>query len=335
MIYCLPALHKGGIFIRKWLKNEEGSFTIEASLVFPIIFLCTVALLFFSLWSFEKAYLQQMAAITADRIAYNWDNSNKDLETGAYDIHQNDGLYYRVSNDGLSQSSSITIPNIVSPTTLTGPKRKLQNAVTQFPKGINGILTFKNRLIERKVEAQLSRMIKPLPFLKLWFGSSKTLSAKSSALVNEPAEFIRNTDLTVTYLPLIKQSMKDKEAVDTIRDTLPEASLNITISSEAEASSYIRKLVHGHSVVMATEGTGEARKIDALDPDGIAHEAKYTVNNKQAHQEILKDVELIQKGLIKGAVWHFFRIKKTGQLGLTPSLRKDLENHGIIVVVHN
>jgi hypothetical protein len=335
MIYCRPALHKGGIFIRKWLRNEEGSFTIEASLVYPIVFLCTVALLFFSLWSFEKAYLQQMAAITADRIAYNWGNSNKDLETGAYDIHQNDGLYYRVSNDGLGQMSSISIPNTLSTATLTGPKRKLQNAAIQFPKGINGILTFSNRLIERRVEVQLSRMITPLPFLKLWFGNSKTLSAKSSAIVNEPVEFIRNTDLMATYLPLIKQSLTDKEAADTIRDALPEASLNITISSEAEASNYIRNLVHGHSVVMATENTGEARKIDALDPDGIAHEAKYTVNKKQAHQEILKDVELIQKGLIKGAVWHFFRIQKTGQLGLTSSLRKELEDHGIIVVVHN
>jgi hypothetical protein len=317
------------------LRNEEGSFTIEASLVYPIVFLCTISLLFFSLWSFEKANLQQMAALTADRVAYNWDNSNKDLVTGAYDIHQNDGLYYRVNNDSLSQTSSVYIPNTLSPATLTGPRRKLQNAVRQFPKGINGILTFNNRLIDRRVEAKLSRMIIPLPFLKQWFSNSKTLSVKSTAIVIDPVEFIRNTDLMLTYLPLIKQSMTDKEAADTIQNTQPEASLNQTISSEAEASSYIRKLVHGHSVVMATEGTGESRKIDALDPDGIAHEAKYTVNNKQAHQEILKDVELIQKGLIKGAVWHFFRVQKTGQLGLTPSLRKDLEDHGIIVVVHN
>jgi hypothetical protein len=93
--------------------------------------------------------------------------------------------------------------------------------------------------------------------------------------------------------------------------------------------------VHGHSVVFTTEDTGETRKIDALDPDGIAHEAKYTVNNKQAHQEILKEVELIRKGLIKGSVWHFFRVKKTGQVELSSSLRKDLEEHGIIIVIHN
>jgi hypothetical protein len=276
-----------------------------------------------------------MAALAADRIAYNWGNSNKDLVTGAFDIHQNDGLYYRVNNDSLTQSSSVSIPYLTSPAAMTGPVSKLQKAAIHFPKGINGILTFKNHLIERKVEAQLSRLITPLPFLELWFGKSKAFSVRSIASVTEPVEFIRNTDLMVTYLPLIKQSMTDKAAADSIRDNLPEVSLDLAISSEAEASNYIRELVHGHSVVMATEGTGESRKIDALDPDGIAHEAKYTVNNQQAHQEILKDVELIQKGLIKGAVWHFFKIQKTGQNGLTPALRKDLEDHGIIIVIHN
>ncbi|QGQ96672.1 hypothetical protein EHS13_18205 [Paenibacillus psychroresistens] len=276
-----------------------------------------------------------MAALAADRIAFNWGNSNKDLVTGAYDIHQNDGLYYRVNNDSLTQSSSVLIPNLISSTAMSGPSRKLQKAATHFPKGLTGILTYRNRLIERKVEVQLSRMITPLPFLVQWFGKSKALTVSSSSGVTEPVEFIRNTELMITYLPLIKQSMTDKAAADAIHDTLPEVNLDLLISSEAEASSYIRELVHGHSVVIETDVTGESRKIDALDPDGIAHEAKYTVNNQQAHQEILKDVELIQKGLIKGAVWHFFKIQKTGQNGLTPALRKDLEDHGIIVVVHS
>lgn len=276
-----------------------------------------------------------MAALTADRSAYNWDNSNKDPISGAYDIHQNDGLYWRISSDSLGQSSLIVLPNTLSSTTDSAPKRKLYHAAIQLPKGIKGILTFSNQLIERKVEVQLSRMITPLPFLSQWFNHSKNLTVSSMASINEPVEFIRNTDLAVTYLPLLKQSMTDKEAADTIQDTIPEASLDEIIHSEAEASNYIRKLVHGHSVIIDTEDTGESRKMDALDADGIAHEAKYTVNNKQAHQEILKDVELIRKGLIKGSVWHFFRIQKTGQNGLTPALRKDLEDHGIIIVIHN
>jgi hypothetical protein len=326
----------GGIYIRNWFRDEEGSFTIEASLVYPIVFLSTIALLFFSLWSFEKAYLQQVAALTADRTSYNWDNSNKDLITGAYDIHLNDGLYWRIANDNIGKSSFINLPVQSSSMVKSGPKHKLQNALTMLPKGISGMLTYSNQIIDRKVEVQLTRMITPLPFLKLWFGRSKSLIVESSAYVVDPVEFIRTTDLVLTYLPVLKESMTDKEAAQTIHDTIPnDAVTDLNIDSEAKASQYIQKLVHGHTVVMDTEHTGESRKIDALDPDGIAHEAKYTVNNKQAHQEILKDVELIQKGKIKGAVWHFFRNQKTGQVGLSSLLRADLENHGIIVVVHN
>jgi hypothetical protein len=258
------------------------------------------------------------------------------LLTGAFDIHLNDGLYWRVANDNMGQSSSINLPVHSSSMVRSGPKHKLQNALSMLPKGISGMLTYSNHIIDRKVKVQLTRMITPLPFLKLWFGRSKSLIVESSAHVVDPVEFIRSTDLVLTYLPILKESMTDKEAAQTIHDTFPDPiETDLNIDSEAKASQYIQKLVHGHTVVMDTEDTGKSRKIDALDPDGIAHEAKYTVNNKQAHQEILKDVELIRKGKIKGAVWHFFRNKKTGQVGLSPSLRADLENHGIIVVVHN
>jgi hypothetical protein len=258
------------------------------------------------------------------------------LITGAFDIHLIDGLYWRVANDNMGQSSSINLPGYSSSMVKSGPKHKLQNALSMLPKGISGMLTYSNLIIDRKVKVQLTRMITPLPFLKLWFGRSKSLFVESSAHVVDPVEFIRSTDLVITYLPILKESMTDKEAAQTIHDSFPDPiETDLNIDSEAKASQYIQKLVHGHTVVMDTEDTGKSRKIDALDPDGIAHEAKYTVNNKQAHQEILKDVELIRKGKIKGAVWHFFRNQKTGQVGLSPSLRADLENHGIIVVVHN
>jgi hypothetical protein len=306
--------------------------------VYPIVFLCTIALLFFSLWSFERAYLQQIASVTADRAAYNWEHSGKDPLTGAFDIHQQVGLYWRIGSDNLGQSTSIELPVNLTKATLTGVNDKLHKAAALLPAGINGKITYSNSFIGRKVEVQLARMITPVPFLTLWFGNSKTLFVRSSASVIEPVEFIRNTNLVINYLPLLKGAMTDKEADEVIKETTQsnsDQSELLLIRSEAEASQYIQKLVHGHTVVMSTQETGESRKIDALDPDGIAHEAKYTVNLKQAHQEILKDVELIRNGVIKGAVWHFFRNQKTGQIGLTGSLRKDLEEHGIIVVVHN
>ena len=83
-----------------------------------------------------------------------------------------------------------------------------------------------------------------------------------------------------------------------------------------------------------TETVGERRKIDVLDRDGIAHEAKYTLNAGDARQQLRKDAELMRRGEVKGVVWHFFRTKN-GSVSLSASLRKELERNGIVVIIHN
>jgi hypothetical protein len=177
--------------------------------------------------------------------------------------------------------------------------------------------------------------MKPMAILKSWLGDTRQLQAQSNAFISEPVEFIRNTNLALTYIPRIKEIIMPKDAAESIQVAVPPQVQTIKISSEAEASRYIQALVHGHTIFIPTEESGEFRKIDAIDADGIAHEAKYTVNKTEARKEIIKDVELMKKGKVKGVVWHFFRNIKTGSVDLTPSLRKALELNGIVVVIHN
>lgn len=328
----------------KLLTNESGSFTIEATLVYPVVFLTTIALLFFSLWTYERVALQQMSALAADRAAYNWDNSYKDPITGAFNMNENDGLYWRVGNDRISDifgslinDSPITFhfPEVGHTALNSGPERKLQQVTASFPNGIAGRLTYRNHLADREVTVQLSSVKTPLNFLESMLGNNKNLAAESSAHVTEPVEFIRNVQLVIDYIPKLKGIISGKDAQQTLQENIPSPAKTIVIQSEAEASRYIQQLVHGHTVNIATEDNGKSRKIDALDADGIAHEAKYTVNNTEARAEILKDVELIKKGKVKGVVWHFFRITKNGKLDLSPSLRQALEDNGIVIVIHN
>jgi hypothetical protein len=318
-----------------FLKNESGSFTIEATFVYPLVLCCTLALLFISLWTYERAALQQKSAITADRAAFVWDNSTKDVITGTFDIHENDGLYWRIGSDGFDDSSTLHIPNEQVESGITGPRLKLNQAAATLPFGSNSVLTYTNKLVQRKVNVLLTQVIKPMDMLKSWFGDSKTLQGQSNAYISEPVEFIRNTNLALSYIPRIKEIIAPKDAARSINDVIPQETKAIQISSEAEASRYIKALVHGQTTFISTEESGQYRKIDALDADGIAHEAKYTINKTEARQEIIKDVELIKKGKVKGVVWHFFRNTKTGHLDLTPSLRKALELNGIVVVIHN
>jgi hypothetical protein len=324
-----------GCKIFNFLKNESGSFTIEATFVYPLVLCCTLALLFISLWTYERASLQQKSAITADRAAFVWDNSTKDVITGAFDIHENDGLYWRFGSDGLGDSTTLRIPNEALESSTVGPRVKLNKAAETLTFGSTSLLTYTNKLVQRRVNVQLTQVMKPMDMLKSWFGDSKTLQAQSNAYISEPVEFIRNTNLALTYIPRIKELITPEDAARSIENAIPQQNKAIKISSELEASRYIQALVHGPTVFIPTEESGQYRKIDALDADGIAHEAKYTVNQTEARQEMIKDVELMKKGKVKGVVWHFFRNIKTGHVDLTPSLRKALELNGIVVVIHN
>lgn len=65
------------------LKDDRGSFTIEASILLPMVMCITMLLLFFCLYSYQKSMLLQVASGATERAAYNWDNSHKEV-SGSY-----------------------------------------------------------------------------------------------------------------------------------------------------------------------------------------------------------------------------------------------------------
>lgn len=320
---------------------EDGSYTMEATLVLPLVLFCTVAVVLFGLYLYDKAILYRDAAITADRAAFVWDNSHKDPVTGAFPIGEDDGLYWRFTGDGIAgwfgfggNGGSVTVPlPAEQPGTRTdGPRGKLLKAARMLPQQAGGSLAYSNRLLERTVAVRLERTFVWNSFVRAWFGT-RHAAAEADAVVIDPVETIRTIDLVRTYAPRLNAIMTPEQAGQALpapQQEEPEP----TIRSEAEASAYIRQLVGGREVHFDTD-VGQWRKVDALDRDGVAHEAKYTVNQADARQQIAKDVELMRSGRVKGVVWHFFRHAVNGSTGLTDKLRRDLERSGIVVIVHN
>ncbi len=68
----------------------------------------------------------------------------------------------------------------------------------------------------------------------------------------------------------------------------------------------------------------------------IANESKVGRVGMKAfiRNQILKDAELVERGEIDAAAWHFFKSPKTGKIGPTPAVRKMLESNGIKIVIH-
>ena len=79
-------------------KKEEGSFTFEASLVFPIVLFILVLILFFSMYMYQKTFLNQHAYAASERAAYSWDNSHKQAMTGEVVAGEYDNLYWRLTD---------------------------------------------------------------------------------------------------------------------------------------------------------------------------------------------------------------------------------------------
>ena len=82
--------------------------------------------------------------------------------------------------------------------------------------------------------------------------------------------------------------------------------------------------------------TSLGRRIVDQYVDGIAHESKvgYQSLTKEIRIQIQKDVELMKKGDISDATWHFFESPITGKGGPSKPLMNELKKNGIRIEIH-
>jgi|SRR5690625_3391669 len=187
---------------KKMRKNEKGMFTLEASLIFPIIFILTISLVLFSLVIYQKVVIYQKAHLIAERASFTWDNSKKEFDTGYFDEHQystmdgGDGLYWRTNSIGQQFIEKIL------PGGLGGPlEEKRQRARThgsamyssgdveiKFPDAVG---------FDKRIEVTASSDLKLPDFVNLI--SDDNFSTIVTASVKDPMELVRTTDFVVHY----------------------------------------------------------------------------------------------------------------------------------------
>lgn len=335
---------KGAHRFRSLAANEQGSFTMEASLIFPAILVCTILLLFIGMYVYQKVYVEQMARTTAERLAYTWDNSHKDLVTGNFNPNERDGLYWRLAQDSMSDLFGLLVAKGATEVSIpvAGNERmglvesKLAKSRELIPSGMDGVARYSNYLLVRKIEVNLHKSFLFPTFTFKLFNSGPT-SGESISYVIDPVELIRITDMARTYMKDIKGRITVQEARAALKEPLQGLSgEGVKITSERQAAAYLKSMVGGKEVVFSTP-SGKSRTVDALDAQGIAHQAFYNVTESQLRNDQMpKDVELLEQGTqVKGVVWHFFK-KGTEQKEIpSANFRKELERKGIVVVVHN
>ncbi|MCI3922415.1 hypothetical protein MO973_19470 [Paenibacillus sp. TRM 82003] len=321
----------------------------ETALIMPVASLMVVAALFATFLAAQSTLTYVTSEEAADRAAHVWDNSHKHPATGMYSLMDYDPLYWRWRHDGADQwlgfvtgknEAVVEYPYAEGETAGALPERKLAAGAFDWPAGYSGNGRFENEGIFKSVTMIASVSFRAPPILGLnW---PEAAIGNSSESIVEPAEYIRNIELLLGYLPQVN----GKYGPDTMRNTLapwidkqevlPTIDRTLTFRYHDQAAKYVKALVRGSERRIPTEETGSWRLIDAMDRYGVAHQTY--IGPKTTHRDTMsqlkKDAELIRSGKLNGVVWHFFRRTGETSAGPSESLKRELRKHGITFVIH-
>ncbi len=203
----------------KRFAPDRGSTAIEAILVVWCIVIALAAVIYSFLIMNQKMLLASIASKAAQQGAEAWLDEGRSMDDGSWDStrsaglkdlysHLTDPLLFRgreyieiLSADSIDKNSSVTEADIkilkIRDYVTQGMKKGLLKPLSTYMK-----IEFKNILIQREIRVTLEQEISiPLGGLKAMFDGKSTLTlvAVGTAVVAEPAEYIRNIDLLAEY----------------------------------------------------------------------------------------------------------------------------------------
>jgi hypothetical protein len=226
---------------RVWPRGEEGSFTLESSIVFPAIFFALLAVVMLSMYTYQKIVLYHSASLSAERTAFRWDNSKREVISGMGLTGQYDGLYWRMSGNGALQAlfgwgtssdqQGETVVQIGSRSghvensggqddSASGEGSAADNEVTSLPavkmnriaqriqEPFEGQMSYDYDLLEKRLEVKLLQPLSIAP-LEALLGASGP-KAVGSAVIVDPVEGIRIVDLVRYYTAKFDQTPDGK-----------------------------------------------------------------------------------------------------------------------------
>lgn len=198
------------------LCNRKGSLVVEAALVFPIVFLAVIAVIYICMLMYQRTYIQTLANLAADRGAATWNNFTRDTTLGRTDKVNLDasGLYWRLfdfNKTTKEHNLKDYIEKRLGAYSILGSDKQVSIQVVDY-------IAYKKLVIS----INDSYRIPVGSVLKIFgLGDRYTISVKSEAVINEPVEFIRNTDFVLD----MEREFEDKypgygRLVHKIRDTM-------------------------------------------------------------------------------------------------------------------
>ncbi|MEN8908263.1 MAG: pilus assembly protein TadE [Clostridiales bacterium] len=205
--------------VRKKILDKEGSMTIEMTIVFPIIMFIIIVFVYAILFLYQTANAQSVANKTAQHGTSAWNLVDRDMYIGKVyqeDFKDNDP-YGRILSIGESdriekiKTYAYTILgqyNVLAKNNKDGKINKTKGAVE---------VEIANNIVTKKISVTIRQPTKiPIGGILKMFGvNQNTFAAKgyAEATINDPSEFIRNTDFTAD---MVKKTEKGKGIIEKV-----------------------------------------------------------------------------------------------------------------------
>ncbi|WP_042164325.1 TadE/TadG family type IV pilus assembly protein [Paenibacillus gorillae] len=207
----------------RWLQQlrcEQGSFTLESAIVFPVLLMMVLIFVLFAIYLYQQTIVYYTASVTAERTAYSWDNSSRNTRSGIVEGDAYDGLYWRVAEDqalqslfGLSAGSDsdevmLELPTAGEREGMGLAARKLAGGSAWLGEGklahFQGAIAYERGLLKREVKVSLKQPVSLAP-LERMLGRTEP-GAIANASIVDPVEFIRTVDLVRYYTEKFKSA---------------------------------------------------------------------------------------------------------------------------------
>ncbi|HAA43329.1 MAG TPA: pilus assembly protein [Ruminiclostridium sp.] len=205
---------------KKFLKNNKGSITVEATIIVPVVIFTVIALILIGEFLYQHSYIQSVADRTACRGAEIWNNPSKDMIMGyiSKDKMKDVCLYWRIPFLESSKARNTKQSKIEEYT------KYLMSRVSILDKPETLSVTARmetDYIIYKKIRVTVEAEYKNpfAPFLRV-FGLKDTITIRvhSEAVVNEPVEFIRTTDFALDVVKEIDNGLFKGKGNEIVKD---------------------------------------------------------------------------------------------------------------------
>lgn len=226
--YSLPDTKTGdggmkrkGFSLCTFQKNQDGYLTIEATMVFSVLFFSLIFILFMGIVLYQEVNTQSLAARASERGSVIYSSRVSDMTTGIkklddFKIHD---PYRNVPfmDSGAKKDYTSVVNQYVS----AGLGK--YNVITGTVKNSGNYTKVEDNLISKKIKVNIESSYKmPVDSVAEMFGKKGPFDVNTtmvSAVVDSP-DFVRNVDLTMDVVKQTKLYGNMENGYNKIRDAL-------------------------------------------------------------------------------------------------------------------